>query len=171
MEEIKIYQKRKKLVKSLILGLYTILLWLLFLGLGIYDRSIALIIFVSIGLLITLYCYFVILKNFIKPKAILTICEDGIIDKSTIPTIGKIDWEDIDSIYSAKVLKKTSIYIKLKDTDKMYSKLPKWKSLFIKLNTPKSADPIMINLQKTEANISDVLDLLKTGLRDYRSAK
>lgn len=169
MEEIKIYQKRRKIVRSFIVGVYTVLLWLLFLGLGIYDSNIILICFVSIGLLVTVYCCIVIAHHLIKPKAILTVNEHGITDETTIPSIGKIDWEEIDSIYKAKVLKKTSIYIKLKDTNQLYSSLPKWKALFIRLNTPKSADPIVINLQKSDANISEVLDLLKTGLKDYRN--
>ena len=169
MEEVKIYQKRSKLVKSLIIGFQTILLWLLFLAVGIYDRSMVLIVITLIGLLITLYCYTIIVYHFIKPRVILTVNEKGIIDNTTIPSIGPVAWEEIDRIYTAKILKKTSIYIKLKDTNLMYSRFPKWKALFIKLNTPKGADPIMINLQKTDEDISDVLDLLKTGLRDYRA--
>lgn len=169
LEEVKIYQKRSKLVKSLIIGLYTILLWLLFLAVGIYNHSLVLIMITSVGLLITLYCYVIIVYHFIKPKVILTVNEQGIIDHTTIPTIGPIAWEEIDQIYTAKVLKKTSIYIKLKDVNKMYARFPKWKALFIKLNTPKNADPVMINLQKTDADISEVFDLLKTGLRDYRA--
>lgn len=169
LEEVKIYQMRSKLVKSVIIGLYTILLWALFLAVGIYDRSIFMITITSIGLLITLGCDIIIIYHFIKPKAILTVNEQGIIDNTTIPAIGPIAWEEIDRIYTAKILKKTSIYIKLKDTNKMYSRFPKWKALFIKLNTPKNADPIMINLQKTDADISEVFDLLKTGLRDYRA--
>lgn len=168
MEEVILYQKRNKLVKFLIVGLYTLLLWLLFLGLGIYNQNILLLIFVAIGILITLYCYSILICHFIKPKAILTMNENGIIENSTIPSIGKISWEEIDRIYTAKAFKKTSIYIKLKDDRLLYSRFPKWKALFIKWNTPKAVDPIVVNLQTTDAGIDEVLGLLNRGLKHYR---
>jgi energy-converting hydrogenase Eha subunit E len=168
MEEVIIYQKRNKLVKSLLIGFYTILLWLLFLGLGIYNQSISLIVFVIIGLLITLYCDIILIHRFIKPKAILTISEKGIIERSTIPSIGEIPWEEIDQIYTAKAFKKTSIYIKLKDDRLLYSRFPKWKALFIKLNTPKSVDPIVINLQTADIEVDEVFSLLNSWLKHYR---
>ena len=168
MEEVVIYQKRNKLMKSLIVGFYTILLWLLFLGLGIYNQSVSLIVFVIISILITLYCDVVLIHRFIKPKAILTISEKGIIERSTIPSIGEIPWEEIDQIYTAKAFKKTSIYIKLKDNRLLYSRFPKWKALFIKLNTPKSVDPIVINLQTADTEMDEVLSLLNSWLNYYR---
>ena len=166
MDEVKIYQKRKKMIKSILLGLYIILLSLLFLAVGIYDRNVPFIILLGFILLVEISCYAVILYHFVKPKAILAVNQKGIIDQSTIPNIGKISWQDIDQIYMTKVFKKDTICIKLKDNDKFYSGLPKWKALFIKLNTPKNTDPVMINLRKTDEDISVVLDLLKTALRD-----
>ncbi|HHU70531.1 MAG TPA: hypothetical protein GXZ21_00675 [Clostridiales bacterium] len=168
MEEVNIYRKGKKMIGTFIMSLYTMFLEIVFLGVGFYDKNIWLISFMIVALIITIAIFSVHVYHLIVPRPVLTLNEDGLIDCTTFPVIGRILWEEVEEIYSAKILKKTSIYIKLKDNEKLYGRLSWLKRTFIKANTPKKADPVVINLSKTDENIDEVLDILKAYFTNYK---
>lgn len=171
MEEVNIYRKAKKMIGTLIMSLYTIFLEIVFLGVGFYDNNIWLISFVIGALIITISIFSVHVYSILVPKPVLVLSEDGLRDMTTFPRIGDIPWDDIEDIYTAKVLKKSSIYIKLKDTEKLYNRLPWLSRVFIKANTPRKVDPVVINLSKTDENIDEVLDILKAYFTNYKIFK
>ncbi|HHX12626.1 MAG TPA: hypothetical protein GX731_07360, partial [Clostridiales bacterium] len=142
---------------------------IVFLGVGLYDNNIWIISFMTGALIVTISVLSVHVYSILVPKPVLVLNEDGLRDMTTFPRIGDIPWEDIDEIYTAKILKKKSIYIKLEDTEKLYSRLPWLSRFFIKVNTPKNADPVVINLSKTDENIDEVLDILKAYYTNYKT--
>lgn len=171
MEEVNIYRKAKKMIGTFIISLYTMFLEIVFLGVGFYDSNIWLISFMIVALVITIAFFSGQVYGILVSRPVLILHEDGISDRTTYPNIGDIPWEDVEEIYTAKILKKKSIYIKLKDTEKLYSRLPWLSRAFIKANTPKKADPVVINLSKTDENIDEVLDILKAYFTNYNIFK
>ncbi|NLZ83346.1 MAG: hypothetical protein GX915_06760 [Clostridiales bacterium] len=171
MEEVSIYRKGKKKIGSFILILYTIFLEGLFLWVGFYDNNIWIISLMIGALIITVAFFTIYVHGIIVPKPVLLLNEHGLTDRTTFPGIGEILWEEVEEVYTAKVLKKTSIYIKLKDNERLFNRLSWYKRAFIKANTPKKADPVVINLSKTGENVDEVLDILKAYLINHKIFK
>lgn len=165
MNEVKIYQKRSKLTIRLILALYTTIMFIVLTYVGMFLLNIPIVTAGIVGIIISFGYTVSVVSYLYKPRAVITIDKEGIIDNSTWPRIGRIAWEDIDSFYKAKVLKKTSIYVKLKDNQKLLSSFPKWKELFIKWNTPRGIDPVAISVNITDRRIDEVIEILDAHLK------
>jgi hypothetical protein len=164
MNEIKIYQKRSRLCILIFIDIVAFFMFYIFLRVGCYLNNLFFSIVGIIGLLFSILCFIIIVCHLIRPKVILIINEQGLVDQSSIPRIGQIFWSEILDFYIGKMFKKEFICVKLKDNSILYSRLMFWNAWFIRLNTPKCLEPVSISLEATSTDIHEVLKLLKSRL-------
>jgi hypothetical protein len=164
MDEIKIYQRRSRQFRLLVTDILAIFMFYTILIVGRDLPHLFLIFAAMIGLIFSISCFIIIVCHLIHPKAILIINDKGIIDHSSIPVIGKIAWDEIADFYIGKMFKKEFICVELKDKQVYYSRMPFWKSWFIKCNTPKNMEPVYISMEAANADLRDVLELLMNRL-------
>lgn len=92
-----------------------------------------------------------------KNTPVLTIGRDGIVEHSTIVSVGLIPWSEIKSISVLRVGIQTFIMVDAKNFKKLISKLPKYKQIFIKTTMKLGFPPIAINMNSIRENPGEVL--------------
>jgi len=114
-------------------------------------------------------CTLYIVYSIMRPKAKLIIDDKGIIEKSSIGSIGTITWEEIDHIYMKTLLGKKYVCLKLTNEKSTFSRISVWKRYLSRINKLKGFEPVSIALHSLESGRSEVLHLLKEGLLAYQN--
>lgn len=95
-----------------------------------------------------------------KNTPVLTIGRDGIVEHSTIVSVGLIPWSEIKSISVLRVGIQTFIMVDAKNFKKLISKLPKYKQIFIKTTMKLGFPPIAINMNSVREKPGEVLAIM-----------
>lgn len=164
MNDIIIRESISKVVKTIIWGIVFIFLGSWYSFVGVFDN---IIIYLIIGMLILLVCITglcFIIKNVIYKRALLTINDNGINDRSTVSSVGFVDWRNIKSVYKLEKFKQKFLAIDVVDLNKVVNNISPLKKFIIKLNLKLKYPVICINLDTADMELDEVLKIISRRL-------
>jgi hypothetical protein len=167
MEDVVIRQSKRKLIKLIVLNIFILAICLLCILIGTFEHELFPLVIGIIGLTFFGFCFLFFIQRLMRPKEILIINDNGIIDHSSATSIGAVSWEEIDSFYRRNILSNSFICVKLKDENQTLSRLKPWKIRLLKLNTPVGCEPVSITLDTADAEFTSVLNTLQRKLQEY----
>ena len=131
-----------------------------------YNKDISEIKYINkiigaIGIIFFGACLIFIIKRFIKPKDILVIDQNGILDNSTAVSIGFIPWNEIKSVYINRVFTETFICVEVENIEEKLKGLSFFKRNMIKFNLKMGNAPVSITLNSTNYKPEEVLEIIK----------
>lgn len=146
MNEFTIHNSKRKLLQLSLLGLVMFFssLYVLYFSIKLHNIingiiSILGAIFFGSALIYTI-------KSLVKPKPMMIINNDGIMDNSTATSIGFIPWSTIVSFKVEKHFGTKYIGVEVNNTEELLRTLPLLKKLNVKFNIRTNSAPLLINI-------------------------
>lgn len=167
MEEIRIKKSNFKLILFLLSGIVFAILFInMFLNPNNYTSylfryALLIKIFGVVGFFFTfLSVIFIIIKNF-KNSFGLAVNEKGIIDNSSVASVGLIEWKDIKGIRENNVMSTSFLLIDVYD-NKKYIEKPKniFISMLLKINLKTYGTPISISNKSLKCDFNELRSLI-----------
>ena len=120
--------------------------------------------------LVFLILFTVSVINSMKVRKLLTITHEGIIDNSSISSIGFISFDEIKEFIIMRVYNKKTIAVIPKNIDSFQSQLSVVKRRLIRRNLNSDLPPVLIMVDSAkDMEAEDILSLLNKRLADYSS--
>ncbi len=122
-------------------------------------------IVVGKALFLVCFVYFllytvILLKRMVSGNAVLAADSRGIIDNSSINSLGVIFWDDIEDMYMGRSRGNRFIEVKLKNEKKYLLTCGWFKRLRLKLNKLRGHQMICISLYGTDSSNEEILPML-----------
>ena len=174
MNEIVIRASKRKSIGLSIMSLVMLMASLFNLFVGLNESKT---IYMAIGILgiiffgfTTVYIVWRTLNTIVRNSNtfLLKINEDGIIDNTTMMSIGLIRWEDIKSVRLTKSFTEKFIGIEVKDIENFIVNLPNKTKQSVKLNMKLKFPPINITVNTATIKPEEVIDILNSRLESMR---
>lgn len=168
MENLIIEERHEKILQKNIFGVIMTVLSILVLLYGIKKDSFLFGLIGCIGVLFFSIHVIYSFSRLIKPKALLTITMDGIIDDSSVGSVGFISFADIDKFEIVNVFGQLCIGIWPLDAEQFIRKLPQLRQKPALSNLRMKLPPIAIRVDSAkDMLIEDILTLLQKRHSDY----
>lgn len=113
----------------------------------------------SIVIFLWLFLYTAVTTLF--PKPLLILDDHGLLDQSSIFSVGFIPWSDITRVYPTVVSKQRFLSVELKEPDRYLEKLTGWKHLMMKMNLQVGHAPIKIIQNMFSLTSQELGELMK----------
>lgn len=177
--EINILQSKRKLMYLITYNFALILisiLMIIFSGLLYFNILIIFSrIFAGVFILVFGYNLINLLKQIKKPKKLLVITNEGIIDNSGFAIFKNIKWDEIQEIniinkeYTTKneIINKTYIGINLKNIEDIFSITDEYIKDMINENIKNFENHIIINLENADCDIKSTAEILKEKFNNF----
>ena len=156
------------MIRRNLLGLLMTVLSAILLLLGIKTKTFLCSLLGGIAILFWGICTLYSFSRTVKPKALLTITMEGILDSSTAGSPGFISFEDIKSFEIVNVFGQKMIGVNLKRGEQFLAKLPQIKQRSAQSNLKMRLPAITIRVDTArDISIEDILTLLEKRHTDY----
>lgn len=169
MNDIVIREKKGKVIGDIIMGIFITLLSIYVLVVGLVRLKVFLIIFGVLGTILFGSALIFIIKGVINKRPVLIIREDGILDMSTLSSIGLIPWEHIKSLKIQRMFSIRFIGIDVYDLDKILNGASLLARLNIKFSLLLKYPPLSINVNTADIELNTLLLLIQEKLEEYRA--
>jgi len=164
MDEIIIEENKGKLKELIRIGILILLVEIFLVGVGVKKGIMLPIIIGVIGLLFFGTCFVFMVNRLRKPAPLLVVGEDGIIDRSTMTSVGFIPWRQIKLIKIYKSFNQEFIGIDLYSLKELEKGISMAKRLAIKINIVFKYPPIGISLNTANVECKEVVSLIEKRL-------
>jgi hypothetical protein len=168
VEKIVIEQKQSKAIMFLFLDILlfitSIAAWIL----GKKDKLGLLWATGLLGIIIFGIAFFIFMGRATEHKPLLTITFDGIIDSSSVTSVGYIPFQDIENFIIVNIMNQRVIGVIPKNEDSFIEKLSPIKQEIARQNLQQKYPPLAISVNKAkDMSLEDIFTLLKKRLDDY----
>lgn len=168
MEDIIIEERQSKIIRRNLLGLMMVVLSTILLLAGVKTKTFFCSLLGGVGIFFWGICTLYSFSRTVKPKALLTITVEGILDSSTAGSPGFISFGDIKSFEIVNVFGQKMIGVNLKRIEQFSEKLPQIKQRSAQSNLKMKLPPITIRVDTArDISIEDILTLLEKRHLDY----
>lgn len=172
-EKYIVKQNQKKQLKLVFMALIMIIASTLLIVVDIEIRGTIVIskVIGVIGFVFFGACGIYIFSRFLKPKDILVLHKEGIVDSSSAVSLGLIKWEYIKGYGIVQVLSQKFIGITTKDVEERIEKLPVVKKKLMQTNMFMGYPAVSINLNAALESHEEVLDKIDQYYQRYHNKK
>lgn len=170
MEKIVIEEKQSKTIKLMLLGLVLLILSVIVWIAGMREKRAVIWLAGFLSMAVSSAIFMTCLGRALTGKPLLTITFDGIIDSSTVSSVGYIPFLDIESFCITEQLGKKVIGVIPKDEKNFMEKLSPIKQQLAKSNINNQSPPLTLQVDKAkDMSLEDIYTLLTKRLNDYSS--
>ena len=170
MEKIVIEMKQSKTIKLMSMGFLLLLLSIFIWILGMREKKILLWLTGLLSMILSGTGFLIYLGRALQRKPLLTITFDGIIDSSSVNSVGYIPFQDIERFCITNNSGQKVIGVIPKDEKYFMDKLSPIKQRLAKNNIDNQVPPFTIRVDKAkDMSLEDVYTLLTKRLNDYSS--
>ncbi|WMJ85566.1 STM3941 family protein [Anaerocolumna sp. MB42-C2] len=170
MEKIVIEMKQSKSIKLMLIGFLLLLLSIFIWILGLRERKILVWLTGLLSMMLSFTGFLIYLGRVLQRKPLLTITFDGIIDSSSVNSVGYIPFQDIKRFCIVNNNGQKVIGVIPKDEKFFTDKLSPIKQRLAKNNIDNQTPPFTIRVDKAkDMSLEDIYTLLTKRLSDYSS--
>lgn len=178
MQEIKIKKSNSKIILLTILGMiFGVLSFYMFKNPNkfisfIFRNELFIKVFGLISFVFMILCIVLIVKKYYKSSFGLIIDKNGIIDSSSVGSVGLIEWGDIKGIRKTNVMSTQFLLIDVYDNDK-YIKNAKnnFVSILLKTNTKTYGTPISISNKALKCSFEELDKIINDQYQSFIKIK
>lgn len=168
MNEFVVENDKKKSIKLVLLSIIMIIACIFVFIVSMVERSLLVFILGAISTTFFIASFIFIVKRAIKSTPLLIINDAGITDTSTAFSVGFISWDEIKFVRIQQSQNQKFIGVFVNDVNTIMNRVPLLKRLIIKANLALNYAPISISLNTANTDLSKVLSLIRSKLKEHQ---
>lgn len=170
MEKIVIEERQSKTIKLMFLGLLILIAAVVIWITGMREKRVLLWLPGFLAMVISSIIFLIYLGRALQRKPLLTITFDGIIDSSSVSSVGYIPFQDIEGFCIVNQAGQKLIGVIPKDEKVFTDKLSPLKQRIAKNNIDNRTAPFTLQVDRAkDMSLEDIFTLLTKRLNDYSS--
>lgn len=167
MENIVIFERRDKVVRQVIFTTLLLLVSVYIIIGGWRNNELVYLIAGIIGVLLFGASLIFVGRGLFVRRPLLTITPEGIVDTSTITSIGIIRWDEIASVTLVKRFRQTFVDIEARDAAAVIGRLTDFRRFLLRVNMESKQTLVSIPLGTAELSEDEVRAILERKLREH----